>query len=45
MIVGLGGHPADAGVYSGEIAVEEYAFFGHGVAILTGTHRVSSRRD
>jgi acetyltransferase-like isoleucine patch superfamily enzyme len=25
---------------SGEITVEEYAFFGHGVAILTGTHDI-----
>jgi acetyltransferase-like isoleucine patch superfamily enzyme len=27
---------------SGEITVEEYAFFGHGVAILTGTHDVTT---
>ena len=26
---------------SGEITVEEYAFFGHGVAILTGTHDIT----
>jgi acetyltransferase-like isoleucine patch superfamily enzyme len=26
---------------SGSITVEEYAFFGHGVALLTGTHDVS----
>jgi hypothetical protein len=26
---------------SGNITVEEYAFFGHGVALLTGTHDVS----
>jgi serine acetyltransferase len=26
---------------SGSIIVEEYAFFGHGVALLTGTHDVS----
>jgi acetyltransferase-like isoleucine patch superfamily enzyme len=27
---------------SGEIRVEEYAFFGHGVAILTGTHDITT---
>ena len=27
---------------SGEITVEEYAFFGHGVAILTGTHDITT---
>ena len=26
---------------SGEITVEEYAFFGHGVSILTGTHDIT----
>lgn len=26
---------------SGKITIEEYAFFGHGVALLTGTHDVS----
>jgi acetyltransferase-like isoleucine patch superfamily enzyme len=26
---------------SGEITVEEYAFFGHGVAVLTGTHDIT----
>jgi hypothetical protein len=26
---------------SGSITVEEYAFLGHGVALLTGTHDVS----
>jgi len=26
---------------SGEITIEEYAFFGHGVSVLTGTHDVS----
>jgi acetyltransferase-like isoleucine patch superfamily enzyme len=27
---------------SGEITVEEYAFFGHGVAVLTGTHDITT---
>ena len=27
---------------SGEITVEEYAFFGHSVAILTGTHDITA---
>ncbi|MCO1654057.1 acyltransferase [Pseudonocardia humida] len=26
---------------SGEITVEEYAFFGHGVSVLTGTHDIT----
>jgi acetyltransferase-like isoleucine patch superfamily enzyme len=26
---------------SGEITVEEYAFFGHGVCVLTGTHDIT----
>ena len=27
---------------SGEITVEEFAFFGHGVAVLTGTHDITT---
>lgn len=27
---------------SGEITVEEYAFFGHGVSVLTGTHDITT---
>lgn len=27
---------------SGEITVEEHAFFGHGVAVLTGTHDITT---
>ncbi len=28
---------------SGEITIEEYAFFGHSVSVLTGTHDISKR--
>jgi acetyltransferase-like isoleucine patch superfamily enzyme len=30
---------------SGTITVGEHAFFGHGVAVLTGTHDVTERRE
>lgn len=30
-------------VESGEITVEEYAFFGHNVCVLTGTHDIAAR--
>ncbi|MCW2981923.1 MAG: bacterial transferase hexapeptide family protein [Solirubrobacterales bacterium] len=30
-------------VSSGQITIGEYAFFGHGVSLLTGTHDISER--
>jgi acetyltransferase-like isoleucine patch superfamily enzyme len=30
---------------SGTITIGEHAFFGHGVAVLTGTHEVSATRE